>query len=115
MKLTNKLTLGLVFLLVIIVSFGILSMYYIQRLSNDANKILKNNQETLLYCSNMLNALEDMPVSSTALTEFENNLAKQEQNVTEPGEGDATNSVRAHFEALKKNITDSAQYAAIRK
>jgi len=115
MKLKNKLTLGLVFLFVIIVSFGALSTYYIQRLSSDANQILKNNQETLLYCSNMLNALEDMPARNTALIDFENNLSKQERNVTEPGEGDATQTVRTHFELLKKNITDTAQYAAIRK
>jgi NtrC-family two-component system sensor histidine kinase KinB len=115
MKLKNKLTLGLVFLFAVIVSFGILSMYYIQRLSSDANHILKNNQETLLYCSNMLNALEDIPVKNTAQITFENNLAKQENNITEPGEGDATKAVRNHFEALKKNTADSARYAAIRK
>lgn len=115
MKLKNKLTLGLVFLFIVIVSFGILSMYYIQRLSSDADKILKNNQETLLYCGNMLTALEDMPVKNMAQITFETNLVKQEHNITEPGEGEVTQTLRSHFEALKKNIADSAQYVATRK
>ncbi len=115
MKLKNKLTLGLVFLFIMIVSFGILSMYYIQRLSSDANKILKNNQETLLYCSNMLNALEDMPAKKAPQGVFESNLVKQEHNITEPGEGDATQLLRTHFELLKKNDADSAVFSAIRK
>jgi len=115
MKLKNKLTLGLVFLFVLIMSFGGISMYYIQRLSSDANKILKNNQETLLYCSNMLNALEDIRRFDTSVSSFEKNLVKQEHNITEPGEGDATHVLRSHFEALKKNMGDSIQYIAIRK
>ena len=115
MKLKNKLTLGLVFLFVMIMSFGILSMYYIERLSSDANKILKNNQETLLYCSNMLNALEDMPAKKTPQAVFDSNLVKQEHNITEQGEGDATQLLRTHFELLKKNDTDSAMFSAIRK
>jgi len=115
MKLKNKLTLGLVFLFVLIVSFGGLSMYYIQRLKIDANRILKNNQETLLFCSNMLNALEDIQNHDTAVASFERNLAGQEHNVTEPGEGEATQTLRRHFELLKQNQNDSTQYAVIRK
>ena len=115
MKLKNKLTLGLAFLFILIVSFGALSIYYIQKLSSDANKILKNNQETLSYCSNMLKALEDMPVAKKAQTEFEENLAKQERNITEQGEDQATLVLRTHFEGLKKNLRDSSQYSSIRK
>ena len=115
MKLKNKLTLGLVFLFILILSFGSLSMYYIHRLSSDANKILKNNQETLLYCNNMLNALENIRLNDTAAKAFEHNLVKQEHNITEQGEDAATQALRTHFEILKKNAGDSLQYALIRK
>jgi len=115
MKLKDKLTLGLVFLFLLIVSFGTLSMYYIYRLSGDANKILKNNQETLAYCNNMLNALENIRITDTSIKSFEKNLVSQEHNITETGEGEATQALRNNFEALKKNIADSTQYAAIRK
>lgn len=115
MKLKDKLTLGLVFLFVLILSFGALSMYYIYRLSGDANKILKNNQETLQYCNNMLDALENVRINDTALKAFEKNLVGQEHNITEPGEREATGTLRNHFETLKTNVNDSLQYAAIRK
>ncbi|HWB25673.1 MAG TPA: ATP-binding protein [Chitinophagaceae bacterium] len=115
MKLKNKLALGLAFLFVLTMSFGTISMYYIQRLSSDANKILKNNQETLLYCSNMLNALEDLRTNDTSLGNFEKNLVLQERNITEPGENVATQNLRTHFTILKSNLSDSTQYAAIRR
>lgn len=90
-------------------------MYYIQRLKIDANKILKNNQETLLFCSNMLTTLEDIKDHDTAIASFEKNLAGQEHNITEQGEGEATHTLRTHFELLKRNHADSTQYAVIRK
>jgi PAS domain S-box-containing protein len=115
MKLKTKLTLGLVFLFVLIISFGALSMFYIQRLTSSANQVLKNNQETLQYCSNMLNALENIPSSDSSLASFEKSMVLQEHNITEPGEGNATKALRTHFELLKKNMGDSLQYTAIRK
>ncbi len=115
MKLKNKLTLGLLFLFALILFFGGLAIFYINRLSSDEEKILKNNQETLLYSNNMLNALEDIPNKFVTITVFEQNLEKQEHNITEPGEGDATQTVRNHFDILKKNAADSAQYPVIRR
>jgi NtrC-family two-component system sensor histidine kinase KinB len=115
MKLKNKLTLGITFLFVLILSFGTLSMVYINRLSNDAGRILKDNEETLLYCNNMLNAMENGAQQTNWLKPFEENLAKQEHNITEPGEETATHTVRVHFELLKGNISDSVQYPNIRK
>ncbi len=98
-----------------IVSFGTLSIVYINRLSNDAGKILKDNEETLLYCNNMLKAMEQGPRENTWFKEFDSNLVKQEHNITEPGEETATHTVRVHFELLKKNIDDSIQYPLIRQ
>ena len=61
MKLKTKLSFGLSFLFVVIISFGILAIFYINLLSNDSNRVLKNNHESLVYCNNMLKALEDIP------------------------------------------------------
>ncbi|MBK7376738.1 MAG: hypothetical protein IPJ02_14685 [Chitinophagaceae bacterium] len=52
MKLKTKLSLGLSFLFVVILIFGILGIFYINRLSNDAEKVLKNNHESLVYSNN---------------------------------------------------------------
>ena len=115
MKLKNKLTLGITFLFVLIVSFGLLSIVYINRLSDDAGKILKDNQETLLYSNNMLKALETAGPQSAWVHNFDSNLVKQEHNITEPGEETATQTVRMHFDVLKANSRDSTQYPQIRQ
>ena len=114
-RLKTKLTLGLSFLFIVILSFGILGIFYINRLSNDAKLILKDNHITLKYCNNMLIALEELPADSAALKSFEQNLALQEKNITEAGEGDATKRVRSNFEELKKLPADSSNYKDIRR
>lgn len=115
MKLKTKLSLGLSFLFVVILIFGILGIFYINRLSNDAEKVLKNNHESLVYSNNMLRALEDIPARSAAIKIFEDNLKKQEANITEPGEFEATSQVRTHFAELLASSMDSSTYLQIRK
>jgi PAS domain S-box-containing protein len=114
MKLKDKLTLGLSFLFVVILVFGILSLFYINRLSKDAEQILKNNEETLLYNNNMLRSLEDMPGKKEAVQAFDDNLKKQEHNITEAGEGEATAHVRAAFHTLMTNPADTTSFSSIR-
>ena len=115
LRLKTKLTLGLVFLFVVILAFGILGLFYINRLSSDESMILKDNYITLEYCNNMLKALEDIPGDTSALRTFDVNLTKQEANITEPGEQEATHTVRQHFEDMKRNPGDTTDYKAMRK
>jgi PAS domain S-box-containing protein len=115
MKLKAKLSFGLGFLFIVILSFGILSIYYINRLGNDAEKVLKNNHESLVYCNNMLKALEEIPAKTGASKEFENNLQKQEANITEPGEQEATHELRKNFTELIANPADSSNYPQLRQ
>jgi len=60
MSLRMKLTVGLGFLFVIIFALFIFSSYDIRQLSNDADKILRDNYNSLVYCKDMLIALDDM-------------------------------------------------------
>ncbi|MBP6022035.1 HAMP domain-containing sensor histidine kinase [Ferruginibacter sp.] len=115
MKLKVKLSLGLSFLFVVILVFGSLGLFYINRLSNDADKILTNNHESLVYCNNMLKALEDVPVSKDAAKIFETNLQKQEKNITEPGEKEATLELRKNYGELLVNPFDSSNYPQLRQ
>ncbi|MBO9563249.1 MAG: HAMP domain-containing protein [Niastella sp.] len=115
MRLKTKLSLGLGFLFLVILTFGILSLYYINRLSGDANRILKNNYESLVYSNNMLKALEDMPADPAAITAFNNNLTKQEANVTEAGEKELSESLRKNFKELLAAPTDSSNYQQLRE
>lgn len=114
-RLKTKLSLGLGFLFLVILTFGILSLYYINRLSGDANRILKNNYESLVYSNNMLKALEDIPADSTAITVFNANLENQEANVTEVGEKELTESLRKNFKELLINPADSSNYPQLRE
>lgn len=115
MKLKTKLSFGLSFLFAVIVSFGTLSFFYINRLSNDAERVLKNNHESLVYANNMLKALEEIPANKDAFRIFEDNLKKQEANITEPGEKENTEELRKNFTELTINPADSSNYTQLRQ
>jgi competence protein ComGC len=85
MKLKTKLSLGLIFLFIIILLFGILGILSINRLGRDTDMVLKNNHESLMYCNNMLKALETVKIRKDAVQLFEDNLVKQENNITDAG------------------------------
>ncbi len=75
-RLKTKLSLGLVFLFVVIVLFGVLGLFYINQLSNEGRQVLQNNHESLLYCNRMLQALEDIRAHKDAMGIFKDNLKR---------------------------------------
>ena len=115
MKLKTKLSFGLSFLFLVILAYGILSIFYIYRLSADSKSVLKNNLESLLFCNNMLKALEEIPSQKEQVNIFERNLQKQEANITEAGEADATKDLRKNFSELLQNPADTVNYGEIRQ
>lgn len=115
MRLKTKLTLGIGFLFIVILIFGILSIVSITLLKSDSAKVLKNNHETLVYCNNILKAIDEVKFNKDALGIIEANIAKQEKNITEPGEQEATELLRKNFEELKANPSDSSNYPEIRQ
>jgi PAS domain S-box-containing protein len=114
-RLKTKLSFGLVFLFVVILLFGILGVYYVNRLGNDAGLVLKNNYESLVYCNNMLKAMENIKIRKDAATEFHENLEKQQLNITEVGEKEATDELTKNFGELLANPADSTNYPEIRE
>jgi PAS domain S-box-containing protein len=115
MRLKAKLSIGLTFLFTVILTFGVLSIFYINRLSGDEEMILKNNYESLEYDNNMLKALEEIPQNKNAFEVFEQNLTRQEKNITERGEKEATGLVRKNFSELLANPSDLSNYKEIRQ
>jgi PAS domain S-box-containing protein len=103
MNIKAKLMFGLLFLFIVIICFGGLGIYYVNRLSADTSKILKDNQISVEYCSQMLKALDIIPEDSSQIAVFEKNLKLEENNITEPGEFQATAELRFLFEQLKKD------------
>jgi PAS domain S-box-containing protein len=120
MRLKTKLSISLAFLFAVILLFGILGVYYINRLGSDVEKITKNNHETLVYCNNMLRALEKIRNGKEELKikdatkEFADNLSKQQNNITEIGEKEATEEVTKNYKELLTNTADSSNYPEIR-
>ncbi len=114
-KLKTKLTAGLIFLFGVILIFGILGTININLLSRDADLILKDNYKSIIYCNNMLKALEDVGTHKDAMEKFEENLKNQEVNITEPGEKEQTEEIRKNFEELKADPKDPSNYSEIRQ
>jgi signal transduction histidine kinase len=114
-KLKTKLTAGLIFLFTVILIFGILGTININLLSRDADLILKDNYKSILYCNDMLKALENIGTRKDALGKFEENLKNQEVNITEPGEKEQTEEIRKNFEELKADPKDPSNYGEIRQ
>jgi methyl-accepting chemotaxis protein len=102
MKIKTKLLLGFGLLFVVVVFFGVVSVYYIENISENSKKTVKNNYETLTFTREMRSVLDesDLPLTAKEVQAFDNSLKKQENNITEPGEKEATQGVRAAFSAL---------------
>lgn len=115
MKIKTKLNAGVGLLFLMILVLSVLSGWYINQLKKDTNNILEANYNTLQYSRNMLLALEEISSDPLAYGVFEKHLEKQQKNVTEPGEKEATDNVAVHFQALKKDSGNVALQSSIRK
>ncbi len=102
----NKIWLGTSFLFLLLLLTGGTGIFYMAKLKKEARNILVDNYESVAYCHNMQQQLINLEFNEEkALIEFERSLAAQEANITEPHEGDATNSLRQNFNKLKNNDT----------
>ena len=98
----NKIRLGTIFLFLLVVASGGFSIYYLTKLKEQSKNVLKANYESIQYCHLMQKAsdsIEDKKVGF--LDSFETQLRKQEGNITEPGETEATKNLRLAFNKLK--------------
>lgn len=110
----NKIWLGTLFLFLLLLLTGGVGIYYMVKLKNEAKNVLKDNYETLSYCHRMQQQLNDYEMGSNeAQAGFEKALHQQENNITEPGEGNATAALRAYFEKIKAKDTTKKTAQAI--
>src|SRR5437868_3303670 len=103
MTIKNKLRAGITFLFVLALLCCGLSIYYLTRLSGDAKNILKDNYKTVQYMKNIgvsVNAGKGN-LNKDQISVIEDNLTKQEHNITEHGEQRLTDSLRSKYEQLK--------------
>ncbi|ASU36232.1 HAMP domain-containing sensor histidine kinase [Mucilaginibacter xinganensis] len=116
MTIKNKLRAGFSFLFMLSLLCCGLSIYFLNRLSADARNILKDNYKTVVFTKNIGVALDaaDGPLNTAQTTLIEKNLTQQEHNITEPGERQLTDSLRARYEKLKKAQNDPAQITVLK-
>jgi two-component system, NtrC family, sensor histidine kinase KinB len=110
----NKVRLGTLFLFLLVVLSGGFSIYYIVKLRDQSKNVLEANYESLQYCHSMQTALDSIKDQRVAyLDSFDRVLRKQESNITEPGEKEATNELRRSFNKLDHGDTAMANYEQI--
>jgi two-component system, NtrC family, sensor histidine kinase KinB len=113
MKIKTKLTLGVGLLFLLIIVLGVVGARYSMALKEDTNNILVANYNTLLYTRYMLDALDEG--TGKAMRRFEENLRKQEGNLTEIGEEEVTRQLRALYGDYRTQPRDSAVIRSIRQ
>src|SRR6202012_1001536 len=111
MKIKYKIRLGFGLIFISILFAGSLSVFFLNRLSESSKVILKNNYESLSFAREMRTVLDEnnLPLSDAARSAFNKQLLKQENNVTENGEGAATSALRTAFTILKLPSISLAQ------
>ena len=106
----SKITLGLGFLFLIILLLSGVGGYYLSQLSRSAEATLKDNYRSVAYAQHLNDALVDLrdayltggpaaeATAARARETFERNLADEQHNITEPGEGPLADSVAVGFQ-----------------
>ena len=116
MRTKTKLNLAVGSLFAMIITLSLVGAYYVFAIKTDTDNILKANYNTLEYSRNMLLALDEIAVDEqTAIPVFESNLAKQNTNITEVGEGKATKSLQRTFNQLKADPRNEKRKSQIRQ
>lgn len=115
MKIKTKLILGVGLLFAMIALLTILSATHINKLSNDAKNILADNYNTIDYCRQMLNALNNDITNSEQQKKFRKSLEKQIGTITEIGEKEITDKIKSDFEQIIDFPDDRFLYKTIQK
>ncbi|MEP6805147.1 MAG: ATP-binding protein [Flavobacterium sp.] len=116
MRIKTKLNLGVGLLFLMIIILSLVSGYSVFLIKADTENILKANYNTLEYSRNMILSLDEIKISTdNKLHTFKEYLEKQTQNVTEPGEKEATANLEKSFALLEKNSSNEAIKTQIRQ
>jgi hypothetical protein len=104
MKAKSKLRFSFWLLFALVIIGGALSLFYLRQISKGTEIILKDNYNTLQMTQAMRIILDenDLPLPSSAVNEFSQQLLKEENNITEPGEAAAVARLRQSFELVRQ-------------
>ena len=115
MKIKTKLRLGFGFLFIIVLSFGLIALFYLNELSDKSKVILKDNYKSLKYVAAMRNVIDQhpFPLSKSQLAVFTENLQNEGKNITEPGEKIAFQKLETAFKMLNRSQSASIKETSI--
>lgn len=105
MKVKSKLWLGFGFLFVIVLLFGGVCLFYLNRVADSSKLILKDNYISLNYCRQMRHILDNggVPLTKKDIEQFSIQLKKEEANITEPGEAAVVAMLWKSVKSLQNN------------
>jgi two-component system, NtrC family, sensor histidine kinase KinB len=112
-SLRAKLLWALAPLALVLIALGTISVRGMTSLGEGAELILKDNYRSVLAAQRMKDALERIDRGQAEPRIFDDELVGQEQNITEPGEAEATRELRAAWESYKK-LPRSGAYDRVR-
>lgn len=115
MKIKMKLTLGIGLLFTMIALLTIISATNIHKLSGEAKNILADNYKSIDYCRLMLNASNSGITDILAQKIFQENLDKQQANITERGEKELTLKITSDYAMLLQTPHDTARLKVVQK
>ncbi|AXB56806.1 ATP-binding protein [Flavobacterium fluviale] len=116
MRIKTKLNLGVGLLFLMIIILSLVSGYSVFLIKADTENILKANYNTLEYSRNMILSLDEIKANpDNEIQTFKEYLEKQTQNVTEPGEKEATANLEKSFALLEKNGANEVLKTQIRQ
>ena len=104
MKIKTKLRLGFGFLFIIVLSFGLIALFFLNELSDKSKLILKDNYKSLKYVAAMRSVIDEgvFPLSPEKEKIFEENLKNERQNITENGEKMAYQNLASAYNMLQQ-------------
>lgn len=102
MKIKTKLRLGFGFLFIIVLSFGLIALFFLNELSDKSKMILKDNYKSLQYVATMRKVIDEnnFPLSEAQRLTFVENLNNESQNITEQGEKIAFLKLQSAYKTL---------------
>jgi NtrC-family two-component system sensor histidine kinase KinB len=111
MNIKTKLRLGFGFLFLVVISFGGISLYHINQISERSKVILKDNYKSLIYVNDMRTALdsENGNINLNNVSIFDKALKLEENNITENGEKNAAFALRNAFKVITAQNTSALE------
>jgi two-component system, NtrC family, sensor histidine kinase KinB len=123
MRIKNKLTLGIVFLFVEFLVISLFGAYSIYSISQQSEKIMKDNNLSIQYAGNMLQTIDQINALQLAILfnpsnkshgnelaglygQFEENMRKEAGNVTEPGEKEVLQVLTGEYRSYKVSVAE---------